>query len=148
MRRRSTGPQRELVLYGNVDLCQVELAFNNNERITAVLVQEGDRVKKGETLAHLDTSRLLPRVQEAEARDTTEREVVAKLHYRGRPQEIAEANANFESARADAVNARAQYQRRVALAQNSVISQRSSTTRRRHWMSQTQSWRSTRKLWS
>src|SRR5262249_10623896 len=37
----------ELVLYGNVDLRQVALPFNNNERIAAVLVQEGDRVHKG-----------------------------------------------------------------------------------------------------
>src|SRR5215469_968320 len=120
---RSAAPERELVLYGNVDLRQVELAFNNNERITAVLVQEGDHVKKGETLARLDTSRLLPRVREAEARNTAEREVVAKLHHGSRPQEIAEANANVESARADAINARAQYRRRAALAQNAVISQ-------------------------
>src|SRR5256885_6714374 len=39
----------ELVLHGNVDLRQVDLAFNNSERIAAVLVQEGDRVRKGET---------------------------------------------------------------------------------------------------
>jgi membrane fusion protein PltH len=120
---RSAAPQRELVLYGNVDLRQVELAFNNNERIAAVLAQEGDHVKKGETLARLDTSRLLPRVREAEARETAEREVVAKLHHGSRPEEIAEANANVESARADAINARAQYRRRAALAQNAVISQ-------------------------
>ncbi|MGA3269170.1 MAG: hypothetical protein ABSE16_20435 [Verrucomicrobiota bacterium] len=39
--------QNQLVLYGNVDLRQVDLAFNNNERITEVLVQEGDKVKRG-----------------------------------------------------------------------------------------------------
>jgi HlyD family secretion protein len=120
---RSADPQHELVLYGNVDLRQVELAFNNSERITAVLVQEGDRVSKGETLARLDTSRLSPRVREAEARVAAEHEVVEKLHHGSRPEEIAQARANVESARADAFNARAQYQRRVALAQNAVISQ-------------------------
>ena len=120
---RSVAPQRELVLYGNVDLRQVELAFNNSERIAAVLVQEGDRVRKGETLARLDTSRLLPRVREAEARVAAERKVVEKLHHGSRPEEIAQASASVESARADAINARAQYRRRVALAQNAVISQ-------------------------
>ena len=35
---------RQLVVYGNVDLRQVQLSFNNSERIAAVLVQEGDRV--------------------------------------------------------------------------------------------------------
>ena len=51
----------ELILHGNVDLRQVALPFNNNERIAAVLVQEGDRVHKGEVLARLDTSRQIGR---------------------------------------------------------------------------------------
>ena len=59
----SRGPHRQdLVLYGNVDLRQVELAFNNNERIAAVLVQEGDRVKRGQLLARVDARRLEPQV--------------------------------------------------------------------------------------
>jgi membrane fusion protein PltH len=42
---RRGDPARELVLYGNVDLRQVELAFNNSERIAAVLVEEGNRMR-------------------------------------------------------------------------------------------------------
>ncbi|HEX6173989.1 MAG TPA: hypothetical protein VF089_08235, partial [Candidatus Binatia bacterium] len=40
-----------LTLYGTVDLRQVQLSFNNSERIAAVLVQEGDRVRQGQLLA-------------------------------------------------------------------------------------------------
>ena len=99
----SRGPHRQdLVLYGNVDLRQVELAFNNNERIAAVLVQEGDRVKRGQLLARLDARRLEPQVAEAEATAAAQRQVVERLHNGSRPQEIAEARANVESARADA----------------------------------------------
>lgn len=58
-------PQTELTLYGNVDLRQVDLAFNNNERIGAVLVEEGNRVRRGQVLARVDTSRLLPQVAQA-----------------------------------------------------------------------------------
>jgi HlyD family secretion protein len=115
--------QRELVLYGDVDLRQVELAFNNNERIAAVLVQEGDRVKRGQILARLDTSRLEPQVAQAEASAAAQREAVERLHNGSRPQEIAEARANVESAQADAINARGQYERRETLAANSVLSQ-------------------------
>jgi HlyD family secretion protein len=103
-------------------LRQVGLAFNNSERIAAVLVQEGDRVRKGEILARLDSSRLLPQVQQAEARVAAQRAVVVKLHHGSRPEEIAQARANVESAKADAINARAQYKRRRTLAQSSVIS--------------------------
>ncbi|HEY5311732.1 MAG TPA: biotin/lipoyl-binding protein, partial [Pirellulales bacterium] len=59
---RARRPSGELALYGNVDLRQVQLAFNNNERIAAVLVQEGDRVEPGQVLARLDTRRLEPQV--------------------------------------------------------------------------------------
>jgi HlyD family secretion protein len=58
---------QELVLYGNVDLREVDLAFNNNERITAVLVQEGDHVHRGQILARVDTSRLEPEMAQAAA---------------------------------------------------------------------------------
>jgi HlyD family secretion protein len=55
----------ELVLFGNVDLRQVDLAFNNNERITEVFVEEGDRLRKGQLVARLDTSRLGPEAAQA-----------------------------------------------------------------------------------
>ena len=37
-------PATEITLFGNIDLRQVELAFNDSERVAAVLVSEGDRV--------------------------------------------------------------------------------------------------------
>jgi HlyD family secretion protein len=57
----------ELTLYGNVDLREVDLAFNNSERIAQVLVEEGDRVHRGQVLARVDTSRLLPEMAQAAA---------------------------------------------------------------------------------
>jgi len=116
-------PRRDLVLYGNVDLRQVELAFNDSERIAAVLVQEGDRVKRGQVLARLDTGRLEPQVAQAEATAAAQRQAVERLRNGTRPQEIAQARANVESAEADATNARGQYVRRKTLAANSVVSQ-------------------------
>ena len=41
------GPEQEAVLYGNVDLRQVDLAFLISERIDSVLVDEGDTVTAG-----------------------------------------------------------------------------------------------------
>src|SRR2546429_9665382 len=92
---------RELMLYGNMDLRQVMLAFNNSERIAAVLVQEGDRVRRGQVLARLDTSRLDPMVAQAEAQSAAQRQVFERLRNGTRPEEIAQARANVDSARAD-----------------------------------------------
>jgi len=62
-----SGPATELTLFGNVDLREVDLAFNNNERIADELVDEGDRVHRGQLLARVDTSRLTPQVAQAGA---------------------------------------------------------------------------------
>jgi HlyD family secretion protein len=117
------GAPAELVLHGNVDLRQVALAFNNNERIAAVLVQEGDRVHKGQVLARLDTSRLEPQVAQQAAQVAAQRAVVNRLHHGSRPEEIAQAKANLESARADASNARRQFERKKALLSKNAASQ-------------------------
>jgi HlyD family secretion protein len=105
-----------LVLYGNVDLRQVDLAFNNSERISEVLVQEGDRVTRGQVLARLNTDRLKPQAAAVEAQVEAQRAVVEKLHHGSRPEEIAQAQANVASAKADLVNAEQQWQRLTALA--------------------------------
>jgi HlyD family secretion protein len=113
----------ELRLHGNVDLRQVALPFNNSERIAAVLVQEGDRVRKGQLLARLDTSRLEPQVAQAAAQVAAQRAVVDRLHHGSRAEEIAQARANLESAKADALNARRQFERKNYLVARQVASQ-------------------------
>jgi HlyD family secretion protein len=110
----------ELTLYGNVDLRQVELPFNGNERIAAVLVQEGERVRLGQLLARLDTGRLAPQVARAEADVAVQQQAVDRLHHGNRPEEIAQARANVQAAAADAANARAQFQRLQSLSETSA----------------------------
>lgn len=63
---RTTGGN-DLVLYGNVDIRQVQLAFNGAERIEQMLASEGARVGKGQLLATLDTSSLRAQVRKAQA---------------------------------------------------------------------------------
>jgi HlyD family secretion protein len=116
---RPTKASDDLQLYGNVDLRQVELAFNNNERVAAVLVQEGDRVRTGQVLARLDESRLKPQVDQAEAQVAAQRAVVERFHNGSRPEEIAQGRANVAAAEADAINAKAQLDRIRTLAQSS-----------------------------
>jgi len=109
----------EIVLYGNVDLRQVELPFNNSERITAVLVEEGDRVHRGEVLARLDVSRLEPQLAQAQASVAAQQQVVTRLHNGSRPEEVAQARANVALAEADAAQARARLERLQTLAASS-----------------------------
>src|SRR5271166_6896 len=138
---RAERAPKPLTLYGNVDLRQVQLAFNNSERISAVLAQEGDHVRRGQVLARLDQSRLEPQVAQAAAQVAAQRQVVERLHHGNRPEEIAQARAqvaaqesiveklrngsrpeeiaqaraNVIAAQAEVVNARRRYQRLKSL---------------------------------
>jgi HlyD family secretion protein len=112
----------ELVLYGNVDLRQASLPFSGSERIADILVEEGDIVAAGDVLARLDTGRLTPQVAQAEAAVATQAAALDELRNGSRPEEVAQAEANLAAAEAEAVNARAQYERRQRLGASSTIS--------------------------
>lgn len=100
-----------IVLHGNVDLRQVDLPFNDSERIAEVLVEEGTQVRAGQVLARLDTGRLLPRIKQAEAKVAAQSEMLRKLRNGARPEEIAQARAALAAAEAETTNARSQIQR-------------------------------------
>jgi HlyD family secretion protein len=112
-----------LVLHGNVDIRQVELAFNASGRIDRLLVAEGDRVRKGRLLAVLDTERLRRREAEAEAQVASQRQVVARLEAGSRPEEIRKAQADSQAARVDAANALAHYRRQEELVAQHFVAQ-------------------------
>jgi len=101
----------ELKLYGTMDIRDADLAFTEEERIAAVLVEEGDRVKAGQVLARLNTERIEAQIREAKARIAAQQEVVQKLRAGSRPQEIEEARAQVTAATAELQNAEVNRQR-------------------------------------
>ena len=58
MQQRDKGLDGALVLYGNVDIRQVSLAFDGSGRVAEMQVDEGDAVQAGQVLATLDTQTL------------------------------------------------------------------------------------------
>lgn len=122
--------QKELTLHGNVDIRQVELAFNASGRIARILVQEGDRVKAGQLLATLDTERLRLSRRQAEAQAAVQRQVVARYLAGSRPEEIRQARAQRDAARVAVADAAAYYQRQVDLVARSFISRQQADSAR------------------
>jgi HlyD family secretion protein len=108
---RPVAAETELVLYGNVEMREVQVAFNDSGRIAEVTVEEGDKVARGDVIARLDTGRLMPQLAQAEAQVAAATAVVDKLRAGSRPEEIAQAEATAAAARADADNARLAYER-------------------------------------
>lgn len=110
-----------LTLYGNVDIRQVQLAFNGSERIAQMLVREGDPVKKGQLLATLDTVRLSRNVDLQQAQLASQQQVVLRLAAGSRPEEISKAQADLEAARIEAENAESTWQRQKDLAEQHFV---------------------------
>ena len=108
-----------LILYGNVEMRDVAVAFTDSGRITAVNVEEGDQVKQGEVLATLDTSRLMPALAQAQAQVDAQAAALDKLKAGSRPEEIAGAQATAAAAHANATNALLAYQRVTMLSASS-----------------------------
>lgn len=113
----------ELALYGNVDFRQVTLAFNGNGPVAEVLVEEGAQVKRGEVIARMDTSRILPQIDQAKAQVEAQEASFTRLKNGNRPEEIAQARANLAAAEAEAANAQVQLKRQSALVPRAAVSQ-------------------------
>lgn len=113
---RPAAPTDQVTVYGNVDIRQVEVAFNDNGRLLNLLVQEGDRVKKGQLLAEIDPVRFQDAVDKDAASVAAQEQILARLLAGSRPEEIAEARAQVAAAQATLVNAEITWKRQASLA--------------------------------
>jgi HlyD family secretion protein len=115
--------QDQLTLYGNVDIRQVQLGFRVSGRIAEMLVDEGDTVRAGQTLARLDPSTYKDSVREATAQTASQRATLEKLVAGPRPAEIEQARAARQERMADLEFAQQAYDRARQLRVGVVISQ-------------------------
>lgn len=111
-----------LVLQGNVDVRQVNLGFKVGGRISEMIVDEGDRVESGKTIASLDKSYFADEVRLAQARVATQAAILARLENGTRPEEIAQARATVADREAALALADATLQRQETLASRDIAS--------------------------
>ena len=129
-RHNNAAPVTELILYGNADIRQVELAFNASERIDDMRVREGERVHKGQLLATLDTQSLSQNVEQRAAQAAAQEQVLARLEAGSRPEEIRKARAEVEAARVAADNAECTYARIKALVARQFVAEQQASDAR------------------
>lgn len=117
---RPAAPDGRIVLYGNVDLRQVSLAFNGSERVAELAVREGERVRAGQLLGRLDARALALRVAQAQARIGVQEQALLRLKTGSRPEELAQAAAQVAAAQAEAELAQQQLARLQAIGQTTA----------------------------
>ncbi len=105
-----------IVLQGNVDIRQVNLAFRVGGRIAEMKVDEGARIEPGRVIAALDKAYFADEVRLARARVAGQKAVVARLVNGTRPEEIAQARAAVAEREASLLLARVTLGRQEDLA--------------------------------
>ena len=98
-------PDQRVVVHGNVDIRQVSLAFDGSGRIALLMVEEGQRVKAGDTLAVLDTRTLRLQLDQAQGQEEAQLQTLLRLQHGSRPEEIKQAQSRLRAAQADASRA-------------------------------------------
>ncbi|HVB80263.1 MAG TPA: efflux RND transporter periplasmic adaptor subunit [Candidatus Binataceae bacterium] len=110
-----------LTLYGNVDIREVQVAFNDSDRIARMFVQEGDFVKPDELIAELDSRRYAARADQARHNVKAAQDVLNRLLNGSRPEEIVQARSTMEALHATMRDAEATYRRNLELRRERVI---------------------------
>ena len=121
---RSTGVVWPLVLQGNVEVRQVNLAFKVAGRIRALLVDEGDRVVEGQSLAMLDRVYFVESLAQAKAQRDQAKANLDKLVAGNRPEDIAQSEALVAERRATLDNASTELARADKLLKSSFGTQK------------------------
>ncbi|MEJ2642740.1 MAG: efflux RND transporter periplasmic adaptor subunit [Desulfosarcinaceae bacterium] len=103
--KNEPGGKGSLHIYGTIEIRDANLAFNEQERVAAVLVEEGQRVATGQVLARQTTDRLEAAIAQIRGKIGAQQAVVDRLKAGSRPQEIAQARAEVEAARIRVANA-------------------------------------------
>lgn len=110
------------LLYGNVDVRQVRLAFRVGGRIGDMHLEEGDQATSGDLLAALDRDTLDIQVSLAEAEVASHEANLRKYETGSRPEEIAQAQASVAELQAALDNAVSVLERRGQLLRDGHIS--------------------------
>jgi HlyD family secretion protein len=96
---RSRNEGKVIRVSGNVEVIDAELSFKIPGRVEARLVDEGETVSTGQTVALLDSKELSQQVSLSRAEVQAARAALAELEAGSRPEEIAQAQAAAEQAK-------------------------------------------------
>lgn len=122
--RGPTDPGGELILSGNAEVTEAQLAFKIPGRVAERLVSEGERVTAGQLVARLDDIEQKAELALRRAELAAATAATAELEAGSRPEEIAAAEATVRSAEAERDRARLEFTRQQELLAKAAISHR------------------------
>jgi HlyD family secretion protein len=107
---------------GTLELVEVDVGPTTPARVVRVLVEEGDRVRVGDTILTLSQPTSGSDIDQRRARVAAERATLRELVAGSRPREIERAAADLAAAEAEADRAARDYERSRPLGESGTIS--------------------------
>jgi HlyD family secretion protein len=111
-----------LLVSGTVEATEAQLGFQATGRIEEITVREGDPVRAGEELAHLDRTEVQARKDQAEAQVAGARALLSELESGFRSEEVAQARAARDAAQERLNDARRDLERTKKLHDGGAVS--------------------------
>lgn len=111
-----------MLLSGNVEVTEANIGFKVSGRVVELLVDEGQKVKAGDTLARLDNAEMASIVSQNRALLQEALTRLSELRTGSRLQEIEQAKANVSAQEAELIRVKKDYERADKLYQNGAIS--------------------------
>jgi HlyD family secretion protein len=115
------GAPKPVAVTGTIEATQVDVSVKITGRILARLVNEGDRVTRGQVLVRLDDSELAADVKRLDAALRSAQATLRDLEKGARPQEIEDARAAVSSAEATRSMTEREFQRNEQLFRQNLI---------------------------
>lgn len=109
---------------GNIEVTSAQVSFKLPGRVIQRLVSEGESVTNGQIVAMLDAAELEQEVAMRQAEAQTAQAVLDELEAGSRTEEIAQAAAALEVAKAEAQRVASEFERQKGLFSEKVISSR------------------------
>ena len=120
-RQLGTGNGAPVSVTGTIEATQVDVSVKITGRILERLVNEGDKVTRGQPLVRLDDSELAADVRRLEAGLRSAQATLRDLEKGARPQEIEDARAAVSSAEATRSMTEREFQRTDQLFKQNLI---------------------------
>jgi HlyD family secretion protein len=106
---------------GTLEFDRITIPAPASERVIAVAVHEGDRVRAGQLLLRLEDTRTLATTQAAQAQARQQRAALAELRAGPRVEAIAQARAQLAATQAQARDAQAYFSRLLPLGRRQLV---------------------------
>jgi len=110
------------VFIGLFSTTEIKVASEIPGRIDSIFVHLGEKVKKGQLLATINSDILDAKVQQAQGMYSAAKSVSEKANYGARKQQVQAANDKYEMAKSQYVFAESSYKRAYNMFKDSLIS--------------------------